>query len=154
MRLLRLSPQGSYFTVMKVLISSLALLALVGTGVAIRCFVCNSETDSACNESMQSDSPAMINAFGKECPMMENETMPFCRKVKEMMEIKTIVRMHRECGYKRREEYPDCYQKRSEDYVMEVCQCDEELCNDAPGLATPFAPLLAVVAFPLLARVM
>lgn len=139
---------------MKVLISSLALLALVGTGVAIRCFVCNSETDSACNESMQSDSPAMINAFGKECPMMENETMPFCRKVKEMMEIKTIVRMHRECGYKRREEYPDCYQKRSEDYVMEVCQCDEELCNDAPGLATPFAPLLAVVAFPLLARVM
>lgn len=38
MRLLHLPPQGFYFTAMKVLISSLALLALVGTGeLSLQC---------------------------------------------------------------------------------------------------------------------
>lgn len=65
----------------------------------------------------------------------------------------SVVRVHRECAYMRREGY-ECYQKRSEDYVMDVCQCDDDLCNGSPALSTPLVPLIAAVAFPLLARVM
>jgi len=58
------------------------------------------------------------------------------------------VRIQRDCGYEKREGYK-CYQKRSEDYIVNVCQCDEDMCNGANGLF--FAPVLAVFV-PLFAR--
>lgn len=142
---------------MKVFITSFVILAVVGAGMALKCFVCNSQTDPACNDYLQKESPALLTAFMKECKVKDdasNDTLPFCRKVKEYIEIheSNVVRVHRECGYMKREGY-DCYQKRSEDYVMDVCQCDEDLCNDSPALKAPIAPLLAV-AIPLLARFM
>ncbi|KAK7066045.1 hypothetical protein SK128_024468, partial [Halocaridina rubra] len=62
----------------------------------------------------------------------------------------TVHRVQRDCGYKRREGY-DCYQKRSEDYVMDTCQCDKKLCNGAPALTTSVATVLAFVV-PLITR--
>lgn len=137
---------------MKVFITSFVILAVASAGMAIKCFVCNTQTDPACGDHMQSDSPALQTAFLQECEMNETSPEPFCRKVKEYIHDNDVVRVHRECAYMRREGY-DCYQKRSEDYVMDVCQCDEDLCNDSPALKAPIASLLAV-AIPLLARFM
>lgn len=137
---------------MKVIITSFVIFTVIGAGMAIKCFVCNTQTDPACNDYFQEDSPALQNAFVQECEVNENKTKPFCRKVKEYIHTNSIVRVHRECAYMMREGY-DCYQKRSEDYVMDVCQCDEDHCNNSPALTAPVTSLLAV-AIPLLARFM
>lgn len=139
---------------MKIILTSFAILAVVGTAAAIKCFVCNSEQDSACGDKLNADSPALMEAFIQECEERVNETAPFCRKTKEYMETKTVnlVRVHRECGYKRRPKY-DCYQKRAEDYIQDVCQCDDvDNCNGAHAF-TPLAPLL-LLSMPLVARFM
>ncbi|XP_045137480.1 uncharacterized protein LOC123519897 isoform X2 [Portunus trituberculatus] len=125
---------------------------IMPTSMAIKCFVCNTQTDPACNDHFQEDSPALQNAFVQECEVNENKTNPFCRKVKEYIHTNSIVRVHRECAYMMREGY-DCYQKRSEDYVMDVCQCDKDHCNNSPALTAPITSLLAV-AIPLLAKFM
>ncbi|KAK8381922.1 hypothetical protein O3P69_015142 [Scylla paramamosain] len=137
---------------MKVFITSFVILAVAGSGMAIKCFVCNTQTDPACDDHMQSKSPALQNAFLQECEVKANQSEPFCRKVKEYIHTNSVVRVHRECGYMMREGY-ECYQKRSEDYVMDVCQCEKDLCNDSPSLTAPISSLLAV-AIPLLARFM
>lgn len=136
---------------MKVIVTSLAIFAVIGTAAALTCFVCNTERDSACGDELMKDSPALMNAFIKECEAKPNETAPFCRKTKEYMEVNGTMRVHRECGYKRRPIY-DCYQNRAEDYVQNVCQCDEDDCNAAPTL-TPLTPLL-VLAIPVFGRYM
>lgn len=125
---------------------ALTLLAVVGTATALQCFNCNSEIDSACNDDFNYDSPALQGAFIETCKE-ENDVTPFCRKSKSYIERvhnTTETRIQRDCGYMRREGYL-CYQKRSEDYVMDTCQCDSDLCNGAPALTTSVASILAVV---------
>lgn len=61
------------------------VLSLAGLG--LKCFVCNSHTDSACSDMLQKDSPALQEAFVEECQVL-NDTMPFCRKVKESSEYR------------------------------------------------------------------
>lgn len=60
----------------------------------------------------------------------------------------SMVRVSRDCGYEWREPY-ECYQKRSEDYVLDVCQCRDAECNGVPALTV--APILAVLV-PFMAR--
>lgn len=38
------------------------------------------------------------------------------------------IRISRECGYRKREGY-ECYQHRSDDFVLDVCQCTDSECN-------------------------
>ncbi|XP_068202406.1 UPAR/Ly6 domain-containing protein crok-like [Palaemon carinicauda] len=133
---------------MKVVIA-LSVLAVVGTVTALKCFTCNSQTDSACNDLFNSDSPALQQAFIVDCDEKDGVT-PFCRKVKYAIKNSSEYRVQRDCGYMRREGY-DCYQKRSEDYVMDTCQCENDLCNNAPSLSTSVATMFAV-AVPIVAR--
>jgi len=135
---------------MKGTVFCLAFLGLLATGSAIDCFVCNSFTDKACADPFSAkDSPALQTHFMTTCEQKDNLT-PFCRKVQ--MNIygasNETIRIQRDCGYEKREGY-DCYQKRSEDYIVNVCQCDEDQCNGANSLF--FAPVLAVFV-PLFAR--
>ncbi|CAL4187149.1 unnamed protein product, partial [Meganyctiphanes norvegica] len=126
----------------------LALLGFVATSSALDCFVCNSYTDGACADEFKPESKALQTAFLKTCdPKADNATSdPFCRKV--LMDAHNFTRIQRDCGYERREDY-DCYQKRSEDYVVTVCQCDEDNCNGANSLV--IAPVLALLV-PLFAK--
>jgi len=133
-------------------IAAFAVLAVLGTATALDCFNCNSEADSACNDDFNYDSPALKTAFIQTCEA-KGDDEPFCRKVKyyiERVNNATEYRVQRDCGYKRREGF-DCYQKRSEDYVMDTCQCDGNLCNGVPALATSMATMFTV-AVPLFAR--
>ncbi|XP_063591031.1 uncharacterized protein LOC134768255 [Penaeus indicus] len=124
-----------------------ALLAIIGTAVALECFVCNSHEDQACADEFQVNSTALQNAFIKTCEEKDNQT-PFCRKMRMDIYQENEIRILRDCGYERREDR-ECYQKRSDDYIVDVCQCDEDLCNGAPSLS--LAPLLAL-ALPFFAR--
>ena len=131
---------------------ALSVLAVFGTVTALKCFTCNSETDSACNDNFNSDSPALQSAFVVDCEVKDGLS-PFCRKVKyaiERVHNASEFRVQRDCGYMKREGY-DCYQKRSEDYVMDTCQCENELCNGAPSLSTSVATMFAI-AVPIIAR--
>ncbi|XP_045601454.1 uncharacterized protein [Procambarus clarkii] len=134
---------------MKVFATCITLLALSGAAYGIQCFVCNSKMDSACQDEFNYDSPALQEAFTQTC---DNVTEAFCRKSK--IYLKEVpsgeVRVVRECAYQRREIY-DCYQKRSEDYYIDVCQCDEDLCNSSPVLTLSLASALAVT-LPFFAR--
>jgi len=132
---------------MKAFVAPIVLLAIVGTAVALDCFTCNSEDDPACQDEFQTNSTALQNAFITTCEEKEGQTV-FCRKMKMDIYIENEVRIQRDCGYKRRED-KDCYQKRSDDYIIDTCQCDTDLCNDAPSLN--LAPIMAL-ALPLLAR--
>nr|XP_053633513.1 uncharacterized protein LOC128689352 [Cherax quadricarinatus] len=134
---------------MKLFATCFTLLALSGIAYGIQCFVCNSKIDSACADEFQDDSPALIEAFLQECELPDNETQAFCRKAK-MHLPDGEVRVMRDCGFKRREIY-DCYQKRSEDYFVDVCQCDADRCNGSPSLTFSLAPVLAL-SLPLFAR--
>lgn len=127
-----------------------AFLAVIGTAVALECFVCNSHEDQACSDEFQVNSTALQNAFIKTCEEKDNQT-PFCRKMRMDIEVvyqENEIRILRDCGYERKEDR-ECYQKRSDDYIVDVCQCDEDLCNGTPSLS--LAPLLAL-ALPFLAR--
>ncbi|KAK3866848.1 hypothetical protein Pcinc_027651 [Petrolisthes cinctipes] len=128
---------------MKTLITVVVTL-LIGTAAALKCYVCNTGNDSACGDEFNADSPALQAAFIQECGNSTEfvDMEPFCRKTKEYMDVVVEYRVHRECGYMKREGY-DCYQKRAEDYVQDVCQCTSDLCNTAPSFK-PLTPLLAL----------
>jgi len=132
---------------MKAIVAPIVLLAIVGTAVALDCFECNSEDDPACQDEFQTNSTALQNAFIKTCPVKDGME-PFCRKMRMDIYIENEVRIQRDCGYKRREDKL-CYQKRSDDYIIDTCQCDEDLCNNAPSLN--LAPIMAL-SLPLFAR--
>jgi len=158
---------------MKFLVFSTILFCLVSIGSGLKCFVCNSHVDPACADEFLADSMALQSAFLQECnatadedviPSAENATSadnvtedstpPFCRKI--VMNIDREVsttRVQRDCAYERRElrEGYSCYQKRAEDYTIDVCQCDGDMCNEANNLT--YASLLAVLA-PLFARLL
>jgi len=126
---------------MKVFVAC-AILAIVGSAAALQCFTCNSAIDSACSDEFKFDSPALLKEFNKTCHEEEG-TVPFCRKIKtwiDRVHNETEARVSRDCGYRRRINY-DCYQKRSEDYVLDTCQCDGDFCNGAP---TSVASVLAL----------
>ncbi|KAK7066046.1 hypothetical protein SK128_024469, partial [Halocaridina rubra] len=51
--------------------------------VALECFQCNSETDSACSDHFNDDSPALKGAFKVTCKDSNDEgEAVFCRKIK------------------------------------------------------------------------
>lgn len=132
-------------------ITIIALFAVIGSGAALQCFVCNSNVDSSCNDPFSADSPALIDAFLQRC---ENKTgmETFCRKNKMWLNGET--RVHRDCAYKRREHY-DCYQQRADDHVVDVCQCDGDSCNAAGRfvpMSTASGALVAAVVAAALAR--
>jgi len=112
-------------------VAIIALFAVFGASSALKCYVCNSEADSACIDPFSADSPSLTNAFLTNCPA-KPEGEAFCRKTKMWFEVNGEVRVHRDCAYMRRENYT-CYQQRAEDHVVDVCQCDEEACNSAPA---------------------
>ncbi|KAF2353007.1 hypothetical protein FHG87_016236 [Trinorchestia longiramus] len=66
---------------MKVL-SIATFLAVIGSSLAVQCYVCNSKVDSSCNDPFANSSPALIEAFLKSCPEKEGDEEPFCRKTK------------------------------------------------------------------------
>jgi len=124
-----------------------AFLGLLASGSALSCFECNSYNDGACADEFRSESTALQTSFLKDCPpkKVENgsDITPFCRKVQmNIYGTNETLRIQRDCGYERREGYL-CYQKRSEDYIVNVCQCDEDKCNGANSLF--FAPVLALL---------
>jgi len=134
---------------MKGAVFCLAFFAgLFATGSAINCFVCNSFTDGACADEFVKDSKALQDTFLTPCEPKNDaegkEITPFCRKVQ--MNVYAVsnqtIRIQRDCGYERRTDR-DCYQKRSENYIVNVCQCDDDMCNGANSLF--FAPVLAVL---------
>ncbi|XP_042236109.1 uncharacterized protein LOC121875587 [Homarus americanus] len=147
---------------MSVFSSCLTLFAIIGTAMALQCYVCNNVMDSACNDEFSYDSPALKAAFIKNCsdeiPALsgDNETIVdvFCRKTKlyvDRVELNGSIRLHRDCGYNRREG-ADCYQKRAEDYVQQVCQCNGDFCNGSPALTFSLAPVLLALTLPFFAR--
>jgi len=134
---------------MKVLIATAVILAAIGTVAALECITCNSFEDPACGDEFEKDSHALQNAFTVTC--LENTTAtPFCRKMRMDIYETSEVRIKRDCGYMRREGY-ECYKKRSDDYLIKVCQCDEDLCNGAPAVSFSLAPLIALT-LPIFAR--
>jgi len=136
---------------MKGTVFCIAFLGLLATGSALQCFVCNSFQDPACEDEFPAESGALQGAFLKDCETQTEDgtaLTPFCRKTEMNVYEANSTRIQRDCGYDRREGY-DCYQKRSEDYVVTVCQCDEEMCNSANSLV--FAPVLALLV-PLFAK--
>lgn len=155
---------------MKVIAFCTILFCLLSIGSGLKCFVCNSFIDPACSDEFLAESNALQTAFLQECNttstenviledstsvgnttsaeiVTEESTPPFCRKM--VMNIErasgTIERIQRDCAYERRElnEGYFCYQKRSEDYTVDVCQCDGDMCNHANNLT--FASILAVL---------
>lgn len=137
---------------MKVLIV-VAFLAVFQTATALECFVCNSKNDTACADDFPEDSVSLKKELVEKCraPKPEDgEVTPFCRKIKYYIYDTGIPRIQRDCGYRRREGY-DCYQKRSEDYVMDTCVCDTDLCNGAPAVFTSMTSIL-IVSVPLIFR--
>ncbi|ROT85464.1 hypothetical protein C7M84_013680 [Penaeus vannamei] len=87
--------------------------------VALECFVCNSHEDQACSDEFQVNSTALQNAFIKTCEEKDNQT-PFCRKMRMDIYQENEIRILRDCGYERKEDR-ECYQKRSDDYIVDVC---------------------------------
>lgn len=115
-----------------------ALIALFGVAHSLKCFQCNSEVDQACADDFAEESPALVKAFFRNCPDKDGEAAGFCRKSKMWFEVNGETRVHRDCGYKRRENYT-CYQQRADDHVVDVCQCDDEGCNAASDISINIA---------------
>jgi len=132
---------------MKILIAAAVILVAFGTVKALECITCNSYEDPACSDKFDVNSTALQNAFTVTCKE-DNTTKPFCRKMRMDIYQKTELRIKRDCGYLKREGY-DCYYKRSDDYLIKVCQCDGDLCNSAPTFS--LAPLMALT-LPFFAR--
>jgi len=97
----------------------------------LKCFVCNSyvEGETECSDDFDGEHYMIQEHFLKTCPVEEGKEV-YCKKVKMWLQGET--RVDRSCGYNKRE-YPEpCYQSRSDDHIVDTCQCDEEGCNSSP----------------------
>lgn len=131
---------------MKVFLASLVLvLSIAATANGLKCYVCNSHLDPACGEPFYINSEAIDSKFARICDDRDGE--PFCRKTKTFLEINEETRIHRDCGYYERTGY-DCYQKRSEDYISDVCQCNTDFCNSGNKIGA----VTLAITIPIIAR--
>jgi len=127
---------------MKTFVAVLVFASVLSTGLALKCFKCNSINDKMCDDGFDGESETLKNSFLKECelPANMNSSTVYCKKVK--MWFNNEVRVHRSCGLEKRE-YPEpCFQSRADDHIVDTCQCDADNCNPA---TTFFPSLLAVV---------
>ena len=126
-----------------VLLLAACLGALCGVSQAIECYMCNTFSDTNCKDDFV---PATAKPFIKTCNETQYGPNPFCLKVKMSIWASNEVRVHRDCASsdKRKEiaEGRSCYQKRSDDYVADYCQCEGDMCNSAGSLGVALSALL------------
>ncbi|XP_045110158.1 uncharacterized protein LOC123504015 [Portunus trituberculatus] len=140
---------------MRTLLALAVIATVMGSGLAIKCYECNSHIDKDC-----ATLPAeKAETFLKECGDQDNgEKYNLCRKLDMYLDMDfgekhpAENRIHRDCGYMEKEETKDesssCYYKSGYNTRTWVCSCKEDGCNPAsmPSVAAFLLPLPALVA--------
>jgi len=104
-------------------------------GDYLECFICNSNIDWECGDDFDEENLSIIHHFKKNCTFNSIEGPDlYCKKVK--MWLRTETRVSRSCGHKMRTYDEPCYQSRSDDHIIDTCQCEDHGCNSAPILSS------------------
>lgn len=140
---------------MKTLLAFAVIATVVGTGLALRCYNCNSHIDKGC-DTLPKDK---AEGYLKDCGNRDNgEQYNICRKLDMHLDMDfgkehpAENRIHRDCGYMETEEgktqESSCYYKSGYNTRTWVCSCKEDGCNPAsmPSVAAFLLPLPALVA--------
>jgi len=115
------------------LILLLSLLVMVGRGLAISCWECNSKINSACATVPRgpqdvSKLPDDIRSFYVDCDKksdLSGGKEAFCRKNEQIIDQET--RIIRGCGFE--SSGKECYKTANPPIKTYVCECREDGCN-------------------------
>lgn len=140
---------------MRTLLALAVITTMVGPGLAIKCYVCNTHT----NESCATLPAGRSDIYLKDCANQAGgEKFNMCRKLDMYLDMDfgekhpAENRIHRDCGWMEREEGKDqtndCYYKSGYNTRTWVCSCKDDGCNPAtvPSVTAFLQPLAALVA--------
>ncbi|UJR36165.1 hypothetical protein I4U23_028899 [Adineta vaga] len=99
------------------ILSFVILILLIPYVTSLKCYVCNSNEDPACDFDDQ------LSNFAKQCPEKED---PYCRKISQ--KVDGYMSIIRACGSKIGSKL--CY-KTAGTHTANVCSCNDDLCNTA-----------------------
>lgn len=86
---------------------------------ALSCYQCSTVTDPDCAD------PIKTNMMATTCPQDKEYTI--CRRIHQ--EVRGNVTVIRNCGWIENEN--ECYTTRLDEFNTLVCQCKEDMCNNA-----------------------
>lgn len=115
------------------------VLVCVQTGLAIKCFECNSHNDSRCGVDPVPD------LLKKDCSEHANGLKyTMCRKIVQNIEFEVNgnppdLRVIRSCGWDDSSYKGRCYQRSGFGGRQEVCSCLEDYCNGSVTVSTSLA---------------
>ncbi|XP_039281269.1 uncharacterized protein LOC111050691 [Nilaparvata lugens] len=110
---------------------------------SIKCYQCNSLTDSYC-DTFANTTAAHI--YLKPCENVHNNSA-FCRKI--VQHVKYMIgstRIIRRCGWETDIHNLTCKSFEDDDHREIVCQCFDDGCNSANRFSSPFLMQLAPLA--------
>lgn len=128
----------------------ISLVVMVGRGLALHCWECNSKIDSECANVPRgpqdvSKLPDNIRRFYVDCDKKSDISggkSPFCRKNEQEIERET--RIIRGCGFESAGK--ECYKTANPPVKTFVCECREDGCNRSSS-ATLSHFLIAISLF-------
>ncbi|XP_011496544.1 PREDICTED: uncharacterized protein LOC105361135 [Ceratosolen solmsi marchali] len=112
------------------LLCNILLLNKIGIH-ALRCYDCNSVTDSRCFDDKPPD------ALKKDCSeLRDGSKYTMCRKITQVIEfsvngLPANTRVIRSCGWDESNYKGKCYQRGGFGGRQEVCSCTSDFCNGA-----------------------
>ncbi|XP_023719846.1 uncharacterized protein LOC111871177 [Cryptotermes secundus] len=130
------------------------LLVYMHTGLAIKCFECNSHNDSRCS---QDPLPDMLK---KDCSdHARGVQFTMCRKIVQNIDFEVNgnppdLRVIRGCGWDDSNYLGRCYQRSGFGGRQEVCSCLEDYCNGSVGVTTSLTLAVCTGLILVLSRLM
>ncbi|XP_063700288.1 uncharacterized protein LOC134830667 [Culicoides brevitarsis] len=126
--------------------SIIFLVVLVQSGIAIRCYECNSHNDSRCAMDIP---PEELSIDCEEHKSGVKYT--FCRKTTQVIEFSVNnlppdSRIIRGCGWDDSNYKGRCYQRSGFGGRQEVCACYDDNCNSASSVSLGFGLIAASLA--------
>lgn len=104
----------------------------IQSGIAIKCWECNSHYDRNCADPFGNETFALTDCDQRELEHFPQQKASVCRKI--IQKVRDDYRFVRGCGWLSSEkESTDCFKRAGTfNVLIQYCSCDADGCNAAP----------------------